>query len=526
MDPMKEKNNKLLLKTRSKKLTRLKALIKNNTDYSMLSKKKIILFNTQPDHNKYDEKKFQKKQKDLFKKAKYLEEENKIFSNLYSVTKEIYPKKIEETFKDLIQAYRDKGYIIPELSEKKNIFDPNPLLETSKNIEQFYLYHQRAKNKYKSIENPEKHLDFIKSEKILTEKNIDKFKRLNSENSENFKDNISSLNINNRSGNINDIQNKINTNTFRKFHQRLINNSDNINNHIRKNKLIINKKKSTNSIKNLLWDAVSRRTSNLSNKNKSQSYKTFSVIKSDYNENIKNEIKKIENTIKNLKTLDIDMDKPSEILSQKFCNLHHNCDSKKYFTRPSLLTERVIGSSKTNITNSSKSSIFKSNSNSFVKPNRKIQKYNSTKRIFHRNDLINKNSIKTFIETKINMNNLYDKLMKEKNHSKFLEMLDGVNLRQFQPNKLENIIKKYCSQFLGYNEEQIKNVIKVKNPYVQINKLVTNTIKKSKFSNDFTNMVGKEKVRNLLKNFNEKADSLEKLLIEKRAEIEFYEKDE
>ena len=124
------------------------------------------------------------------------------------------------------------------------------------------------------------------------------------------------------------------------------------------------------------------------------------------------------------------------------------------------------------------------------------------------------------------MTNLYNKLMQEENQSKFLEMIDGDKLRQFPLKNIENIIRRYCSKFLGHSEEQINNFINVKNSDVEINRLINNIVEKSRFNSEFTNKFAKTKVKNLLKNFDEKAKNLEKLFIEKRAGIDIYEKDE
>lgn len=53
--------------------------------------------------------------------------------------------KVENTFEDLIKSYKSKGYKIPDLSVKHNLFKPSPLLLENKHIEEYYRY-QEAKN--------------------------------------------------------------------------------------------------------------------------------------------------------------------------------------------------------------------------------------------------------------------------------------------------------------------------------------------------------------------------------------------
>ena len=357
---------------------------------------------------------------------------------------------------------------------------------------------------------------------MIAERNKDKFKRLNSENFDNLNNKKCPVDLDYSISKYEDLQNKIKKYKLRKFNR---DDDDDKNNDKINNNLLNNNIKNKNNIKNLLWDKISRKASNSFNKNKSQSYKSINTVKTDYNSTIKNEIKKIENSIKNLKILDIDQKKPKEIFSKHCYNkssLPH-CESKKHYVTPSSLTE----GSKNSLTATSRSTMFKSSSNSFKINNKKIvQKYNSKERIFYRNSIINKKSLNKLIESNNNMTNLYNKLMQEENQSKFLEMIDGDKLRQFPLKNIENIIRRYCSKFLGHSEEQINNFINVKNSDVEINRLINNIVEKSRFNSEFTNKFTKTKIKNLLKNFDEKAKNLEKLFLEKRAGIDIYEKDE
>ena len=101
-----------------------------------------------------------------------LKEENDLFLQLYAKTKKYYPTKVEETFKDLIYQYRNNDYIIPDLSDKKNLFNQNPLLLVGRDLDQFYMYNEKNKKKSRTDKLNHKHLNFIKKEMLFIEKII------------------------------------------------------------------------------------------------------------------------------------------------------------------------------------------------------------------------------------------------------------------------------------------------------------------------------------------------------------------
>ena len=123
-----------------------------------------------------------------------LSDENKLFFNLYTKTKELYPTKITETFKDLIKQYANNNYRIPDLSDKKNLFNQNPLLLVGPELEQFYRSVNTKNNL--NLENKKikknKHVNFINKEMLMIENiiynrsngNYDKEKELCEESNE------------------------------------------------------------------------------------------------------------------------------------------------------------------------------------------------------------------------------------------------------------------------------------------------------------------------------------------------------
>ena len=113
-----------------------------------------------------------------------LKDENTLFLDLYTKTKKLYPTKVEETFKDLILQYQNNDYKIPDLSDKKNLFNQKPLLLVGRDLDQFYMYNEKVKNNSKKIKTKlsRKHINFIKKEMLFMEKIINKNNEINKKN--------------------------------------------------------------------------------------------------------------------------------------------------------------------------------------------------------------------------------------------------------------------------------------------------------------------------------------------------------
>jgi hypothetical protein len=80
-------------------------------------------------------------------------------------------QSIEKIFKDLIPIYKNRGYKIPDLTLKHNLFNRNPLIiETRKDVNRFYENHEVTKGDFiVDVENVnEKNFKYLKKvEKIL-----------------------------------------------------------------------------------------------------------------------------------------------------------------------------------------------------------------------------------------------------------------------------------------------------------------------------------------------------------------------
>ena len=80
-------------------------------------------------------------------------------------------QSIEKIFKDIIPIYKKRGYKIPDLTLKHNLFNRNPLIiETRKDVNRFYENHEVTKGDFiVDVENVnEKNFKYLKKvEKIL-----------------------------------------------------------------------------------------------------------------------------------------------------------------------------------------------------------------------------------------------------------------------------------------------------------------------------------------------------------------------
>ena len=119
-----------------------------------------------------------------------LKSENKML--IKQLNKNIVNKKntelnqsIEKIFKDLIPIYKNRGYKIPDLTLKHNLFNRNPLIiETRKDVNRFYENHEITKGDFiVDVENVnEKNFKYLKKvEKILfnAKKNSQQFQNEN-----------------------------------------------------------------------------------------------------------------------------------------------------------------------------------------------------------------------------------------------------------------------------------------------------------------------------------------------------------
>lgn len=546
-----------------------------------------------------------KKEKDRI--AEQIKEENKLFIQLYEKTKKLYPTKVEETFKDLIHQYRINDYKIPDLSDKKNLFNQNPLLLVGRDLDQYYMYSDKIKkNSNSKYKLNRKHINFIKKEMIFMEKMISKNNDIRSKNNRSKDNSYKDDDIDYKPEKINyllvdSVWDKIKN---QKKKQKYLLSYE--------NRRTINKTKTVyKSSKNFNIDLFNDNNENLSSKKYIDSYKTFNykssktcnkklnlkilnnntnnkssnknldilqnlpsidniqTVSSNYASPIKNikskilnlplndnkenkenhklqkEIEEIKNTIsnKNLIENDIIFDNKykvsksiennnihlnksnylskmnstlpsSSILKKKFPFLHSNSNKINYTSNTSKKNNeqnisRVVDTYNNKKTNyntinidnnynkknsSSKEKIKNNKSYNFTKSN-KLGKINIL-------DLIRKRTIPY-----ITMN----KLLKEKDPHKFLDIISRVNLKIFNRKEIEKLMKYYCEKILGYNEKDIERIVNVQKNDENIYQIIEIIIQKTKKKP--IGYFGKNKTKTLLEDVNNSIFSLKKKFI-------------
>ena len=511
--------------------------------------------------------------KDDINNKELLKEENDYFIQLYAKTKKLYPTKVEETFKDLICKYRNNDYIIPDLSDKKNLFNQNPLLLVGRDLQHFYLYNDKnkknKKNNYVIVNH--KHLDFIKKEMLFMETVINK------------NNDIKKMGNKNLYGNNNNINNDISYKNEKINYFMVDSVWDKIKKererqkYMRKIKLL--KKKSEmamslnkNENKNKLQINISRDQSNIIENNKINkttdesniidSYNYFNKI-NKINKNLKNSndfpnYKKLNSTntinssikpIKNMKSVDtfptnislssetpIKKVKHNLLSINKFIGNEESIKLKKEIeeikntlNNSNLIQKNIIlerrmkikkkrppaisfdnnNKSKNNKSNKSMSNqalpLFsnKKSSTILLPKNKQTQNENE-------NENENKSKHKKRLSIQLrkvtseekNNNNLADKrlsiklfeiikkrslpffslnkLVKEENPQKFLEILSKMDLKIFDRKEIEKIMKNYCYKVLNYNEKETENTININRNDENIYKIIEKVINKTK----------------------------------------------
>jgi hypothetical protein len=544
-----------------------------------------------------------KKEKDRI--AEQIKEENKFFIQLYEKTKKLYPTKVEETFKDLIYQYRINDYKIPDLSDKKNLFNQNPLLLVGRDLDQYYIYSDKIKNNSKTkYRLNRKHINFIKKEMIFMEKMISKNNDIGNKNNKS-KDN---------SYKDDDIDYKP-----EKINYLLVDSVwDKIKNQKKKQKYLLsyeNRKtiNKTNTVykssKNFKTDLLNDNNENLSSKKYIDSYNTFNynssktcnkklklkifnnnesnisnnknnailhnlhsidniqTVSSNYaspikkiksqllnftlndnkenkennkeNNKLQKEIEEIKNTIsnKNLIEKDIIFDNkykvsksiennnmhsnktnylskmsatlPSSFLKKKFPFLHSNSNKINSIPKNNIGQNfnRVVDTYNNKKTNYNTINIDKNynKKNSSSKEKIKNKSY-----IFTKSNKLNKINILDLIRKRTIPYITMNKLLKEKDPHKFIDIISRVNLKIFNRKEIEKLMKYYCEKILGYNEKDIERIVNTQKNDENIYQIIEIIIQKTKKKP--IGYFGKNKIRNLLEDVNNSIFALKKNL--------------
>ena len=161
------------------KINKYKKKVENNPDIMRIEKLKLIS-NSQPKTSHRIELEDFKKKDELLKKFhNQLIIDNNNFLESYSNVQKMYPRNTEEKFHELITQYKQKGYKIPDLSIKRNLFTPNPLLLDKNKLNNYYSFYKKKKRTISLLtpKTKDKHLQFLKNEENLVEKELFKIKK-------------------------------------------------------------------------------------------------------------------------------------------------------------------------------------------------------------------------------------------------------------------------------------------------------------------------------------------------------------
>ena len=466
--------------------------------------------------------------------AEILKDENDLFIQLYTKTKKLYPTKVEETFKDLILQYKNNDYKIPDLSDKKNLFNQNPLLLVGRDLDQFYMYNDRKA----STKLSRKHINFIKKEMMCMEKVINKNNQnqnILANNNYDIYANKSDIDCKKEKINyfyVDSVWDKIKEQKAKQKNSEIIKK--------KKEKMKMDKSNINIKIKNN--KSAGKLNNNKKEKTKIDSYNAFKK----YNSSIKNinnmtNLKSINSneTFKNIHSIDTITTNKSEspIMKLKY-NLLKNIKKKGKLKKNNLFgnngetdkLQKEINEIKNTLNNSNliekniiiepykmnksykKNSIsYKTYYNSIInKENHSLSAKKSFPRLSYNNnkkldnnrqsisisspkDIPEKNDDNMSKENKINSLKIFElikkrtlpfltitKLLKEKNPQKFLDLLSKVDFKIFNRREIEKLMKSFCEKILGYTEKETERILNINKNDENIYRIIDKTIKKTK----------------------------------------------
>ena len=475
------------------------------------------------------------------KLAEILKDENQLFVQLYSKTKKLYPTKVEETFKDLILQYQNNDYKIPDLSEKKNLFNQNPLLLIGTDLDHFYMYNDinktnDIKSKTKLIR---KHVNFIKKEMLFMEKIVNKTNELNKKSKNKMNDIDEEINYRNEKINyflVDSVWDKIKEQKlklkkekkYKKEKLNILDKNNNINKSVdvlnhNNNKKYKNKEKinsyntfykNINSPKNSINNS---KFETIQNNESTKNFNNIGIISPNFspiNKNYKNEshiIKLKQNLLNNINNKSILLKNNEEniILQREIDEIKNTLNNSNLIEKNIIFEKYSLGKNKLNNTNPIPHKKYNSLYNKTLQLS---TKNNNNHLILYNNEKIlndeqkTKNSQQNIIpnifnnissqkENKLKNLKLFDlikkrtlpffalnKILKEKDPQKFMELLSKIDLKIFNRKEIEKLMRNYCEKVLGYTEKETENVINIKRNDESIYKSIQTVIKKAKLS--------------------------------------------
>ena len=160
-------------------LTKLKKIKKKNKDLNHY--RSINNISHSNSYYKYKINKLEEKQKKIDEELNILSQENSQFLDSYNKIRKQYPIKIEESFKDVIKKYKEKGYKTPNFSPSNSLFTQNPLLMPNNKINDYFVIHSKktkSPNFYSAFRKKNKHLSFLEKEEEIIKEQFRKLRTL------------------------------------------------------------------------------------------------------------------------------------------------------------------------------------------------------------------------------------------------------------------------------------------------------------------------------------------------------------
>lgn len=157
-------------------LIKLKKLANKSKDINHLKNLKKLSYTTTHSYHKTKIKEDRKK----IEKEK-LSEENSLFIDSYHKIRKLFPLKIENSFKDLLKKYNERGYETPNFSPDQSLFTQNPLLLPNEKLNEYYMLHtKRIKlpKFYSKLYKKNKHLSFLEKEKKYVDEQLRELKKI------------------------------------------------------------------------------------------------------------------------------------------------------------------------------------------------------------------------------------------------------------------------------------------------------------------------------------------------------------
>ena len=475
-----------------------------------------------------------------------LKDENTLFLDLYTKTKKLYPTKVEETFKDLILQYQNNDYKIPDLSDKKNLFNQNPLLLVGRDLDQFYMYNEKVKNNNKKIKTKlsRKHINFIKKEMLFMEKIINKNNEINKKknnltnnnNNEEDEDNIDYKTEKINYFMVDSVWDKIkeqklkmeNLKKMEKMKKNRIKTLEKSSKTLKIKKEKVKKKlnKSSDNKKFIYSYNTFNKNSNNNNKNNNNgknskdsinlksvnsigtiknipsidTIKTNSTYFTFQNKNSKSisPIKKLKNNLLNIKL--INENEESNKLQKEIDEIKNTLSNRNLIEKNIIIENtprRKSSKLKTISSKSNNNSVIKkvfpslSLKNSFPLLTNNNEKRSKEKQ--QEENISKKNNNDENFKNKLNSLKLFDlikkrtlpfltlnKLLKEKDPSRFIEIISKIDLKMFNRKEIEKLMRAYCEKILGYNEKEIERIININRNDENIYRIIERVIRKTK----------------------------------------------